>query len=234
MGIVIVAEYAEELTATNGNLGDVGHQVVGDATGIFTDAAALVCADGVEVTQQDDAPLGISKSHAGEDLLGHVLGPAIGVGATAGAAVLTQGHLVVSGVNRCRGGEDQILHAHLLHDLGQNQSGIQVIVIVFPGHGNTFANSLQTGKVDHTADLIFCKDLGQQSFVTNVAFVELQILAGQFLHTLQGLGVGIAQIVDDYNTVAAFQQLNTGVGANIAGTAGNQYVHRTYLHILII
>ena len=225
MGIVVVTVDTQEFTAAHSHLGDIGHQIIGNTPGIFADVAAFVGTDGVEVAQQHNAPLLIRKSHTGEDLLGHVLGPAIGIGAAAGAGILVQRHLIVSGVNRSGGGEDQILHAHGLHNLGQHQGGVQVVIVVLPGDGHGLTHCLQTSKVDDTADLVFREDLPQQSLVTDIALIELQALAGKLFHPVQAFSVGVTQIVNDYHTVAAVQQLYAGMGADIAGAAGNQYIH---------
>ena len=131
VGIVVIAVDAELLPAADGYLGDIGHQIVGDTSGVLADQAGLMGADGIEVPQQDHAPFGVCVRDAGEDLLGHVLGPAIGVGAAACPAGLPQGHFVVGGVDRGRGGEDDILHAHFLHDLGQYQGGILYLCTAF-------------------------------------------------------------------------------------------------------
>ena len=229
VGIVVIAVDAQEFPAADGNLGDVGHQVVGNSPGIFADTAGDVGADGIEVTQQNNAPLLVGMGHAGKDLLGHILGPAVGVGAVAGLACLPQRHHIVTGIDGGRGGEDDLLAANLFHDLGQHQGGVQVVVIVTPGLGNGFANSLQTGEVDDSSDLIFCKDPAQQGLVSDIALIEFDLLAGELFHPVQALGVGVAEIVDHNDTIAAFQQLNTGMGTNIAGTAGNQNVHGNVL-----
>ena len=76
------------IPAADGHLGDVGHQVIGDTSGILANYAGSGGADGVEVAQQFDAPFRIGMSHTTEDLLGHILGPAVGVGAVAGLAGL--------------------------------------------------------------------------------------------------------------------------------------------------
>ena len=224
-GGIVVAEDAQLLPAANGHLGDVGHQVVGDASGILTHQAGLVSADGVEVAQQHHGPVGIRVGNAGEDLLGHVFGPAVGIGAAAGAAGLLQGHFVVRGVDRGGGGEDDVLHPHLFHDLGQDQGGIEVVVVIFPGLFHAFAYSLQPGEVDDAGDVVLGKNLAQQGLIPDIALVEFNGLAGDLLHPLQAHRVGVHQIVDDYHAIAVFQQLHTGVGANVPGTAGNQYVH---------
>ena len=235
VGIVVIAVDAELLPAADGYLGDIGHQIVGDTSGVLADQAGLVGADGIEVPQQDHAPLGVSVRDAGEDLLGHVLGPAIGVGTAACPAGLPQGHFVVGGVDRGGGGEDDILHANFLHDLGQYQGGIQVVVVVFPGLCNAFAHGLETCKVDDAGNLVLGKDLLQQSLIPDIALVEFQGLPGELLNPVQAFGIGIAQIVNDHHAIAVFQQLQAGMGADITGTAGHQYVlhvARTSLYFL--
>ena len=62
------------------HLGDVGHEVVGDAVGVLADEAGLVGADGVEVAQQSHIQGGVRLADIGEDALGHGLGGAVGVG----------------------------------------------------------------------------------------------------------------------------------------------------------
>ena len=72
---------------------------------------------------------------------------------------------------------------------------------------------------------IFCENFPKQGFVPHIAFVKRQSFAGKLLHPLQGLGVGVAQIVDDNHITTQFQQFQTGVRTDIAGTAGNKYMH---------
>ncbi len=95
------------------------------------------------------------------------------------------------------------------------------------------ASPAANGTMNDAADVVGSEDLPQQSFVTDVAFVELDLLAGEFFHTVQALGVGVAQIVDDHHAVAAFQQLHTGVAADISGAAGNKNRHKITLQIII-
>ena len=233
VGVVIVAVNAEELPSAYGDLRDIRHQIIGNTPGILTDAAALMGTDGIEVAQQHHAPLGIGMGNTAQDLLGHVLGPAIGIGAAAGAAVFPQGHFVIRRVDRCRRGEDQPLDICLLHHLGQDQGGIEVIVIIFPGLCHRFAHCLEACKVDHCVDGIFREDLLQQRLITDIALIELQALARQLHNTVQAFRIGIAQIVDDHHTVSAFQQLQAGVRSDITGTAGNKHIHGKFLLCLI-
>ena len=50
-GGVVVTKHAQLLQLTHSHLGNVGHQVVGNAVGILAHGAALVGADGVKVPQ---------------------------------------------------------------------------------------------------------------------------------------------------------------------------------------
>ena len=225
-GVVVVAEYGQLFPAAHCHLGDKGHQVVGDASGILADASALMGADGVEIPQQADAPVLVGKGDAGKDLLGHVLRPAVGVGAAAGTAVFPQGHPVVRGIDRRGGGEDQILAARFPHDLGEHQGGIQVVVIVRPGLADALAHGLQPREVDHAADFVFRENPAHQVFIPHVSPVKAQGLAGDLPHPVQRLGVGIAQVVHHGDFIAGIQQLHAGMGADIAGAAGNQYIHK--------
>ena len=79
--------------------------------------------------------------------------------------------------------------------------------------------------MDNTADVIFRKNLQQQGLIPHVSLVKLQLFARELLPPLQGLGIGIAQIVNDHNAVAALQQLQAGVGTDITGSAGDKNIH---------
>ena len=87
--------------------------------------------------------------------------------------------------------------------------------------------------MDDGADLVFSKDLPQQVAIPHIALIELHGLAGQLPDTVQALGVGIAQVVDDNDAVAAFQQLHAGMGTDISGTAGHKNIHIAYLQIIM-
>ena len=56
---VVVAEDAQPVATTHGDLGDERHEVVGDPLRVLADRAGRVGADGVEVAQDRDAPRGV-------------------------------------------------------------------------------------------------------------------------------------------------------------------------------
>ena len=100
------------------------------------------------------------------------------VGAAAGAAGFPQGHLVVAGVDGSRGRENDLLAAHVRHDLGQNQRGIEVIVVVTPRLGDGFSHGLQAREVDDGGNFIFRENFPQERLVPYVSLVEFDFPAG--------------------------------------------------------
>ena len=127
---VVVAKDGQLRQDARRDLHDIGHEVVGNAVRGFADEAALVRADGVKVAQQHDRQLIVSLRSIAQDLLDHVLRPAVGVGAVAGGCVLLEGHILARAVNRRRGAKDQAMHAVLFHDLEQRQRRIEVVAVV--------------------------------------------------------------------------------------------------------
>ena len=47
---------------------------------------------------------------------------------------------------------------------------------------------------------------------------------------IESIGFGIDEVVDDDNIFPCIEKLDTGVGADVAGAAGNENCHDTYLH----
>ena len=196
---IVVAEHAQLLAAADGHLRDVGHEVVGDTLGIFADLAADVCAHGIEVAQQHHAPLRIGSGDVAEDDLAHVLRPAVGVGAVAGLGALGERHLVVAGVHRGGGGEDNALAAVLLHDAAQGEGRVEVVVVIHHGLCHRLAHGLEAGEVDDTVDVVCFKDGAELGLITEIQLVKDGGLAGDLRHALHGLGLGVDQVIHDHH-----------------------------------
>ena len=192
---------------------------------MLTDQAALMGAHGVKVAKQNHRPLGVSNGQIPEDLLAHVLGPAVGVGTVAGLGSFPQWHLIITGVNGCGRREDDSLDTALAHHTAQGHGGAQVVFIVLQGLGNGLTNSLQAGKMNGALDCMLVKNLVQQCLITDIALVEGNLLAGDHLHAVQALRVRVDQVINDNRLVTCFNQFNTSVAADIAGAAGNQNFH---------
>ena len=122
---VVVAEDVQLLQLADGDLGDVGHEVVGDVVGVLADEAALVGADGVEVAQQRDVQARVGLAVVHQDALDEELGGAVGVGGAAGREVLADGHGGGVAVHGGGGGEHEVLHAVVAHGVEYHEGVAQ-------------------------------------------------------------------------------------------------------------
>ena len=147
-GGVVVAEDVHLFQLAHGDLGDVGHQVVGDAVGVLADEAGLVGTDGVEVAQQGHVQAGVGLADIGQDALGEGLGGAVGVGGGTDGEVLGDGHAGGVAVDGGGGAEHEVVAAVAAHHVQNDQGAVEVVVVVFDGLGDALAHSLVGCKLD--------------------------------------------------------------------------------------
>ena len=117
-GGVVVAEHMHLFQLADRHLGDVGHQVVGDAVGVLADEAGLVGTDGVEVAQQGHVQAGVGLADILQDALSESLGGAVGVGGGTHGEVLGDRHtggVAVDGGGRA---EHKLFYYYLLCQCG--------------------------------------------------------------------------------------------------------------------
>jgi len=82
-GVVVVAKDGEVRTTANGDLGEIGEEVVGDAEGVFAESAGDVGAGGVEVAEGGGFPGGVCDAEVFDEVFAGDFGAAVGVrGAT--------------------------------------------------------------------------------------------------------------------------------------------------------
>ncbi len=186
VGVVVAAEDAEAVAFTDGGLGNEGHEVVGDAVGVFADGARLVGADGVKIAQQGNAPRLVRDGEVPQDLLDEELRLAVGVGGAEGELFGYRGgvRVAVDGGGRA---EDNVFTAVLLHDPAEDQRAVDVVVIVAQGLLDRLANSLEPGKVDDGRDVVGVKDLFEVLGRADVPFDERDALADDLLDPSQAL-----------------------------------------------
>ena len=225
-GGVVVAKDLNGLELTDGDLGDVGHQVVGDALGVLADQARRMGTDGIEVTEQHDVPLGVGGVDVHEDLLNHPLGPTIGVGRGLLGVLFGDRRIVRIAVDGRRAREDDGLTTVVAHDIDEHQGVLDIVVVVLDGLAHRLANGLKAGEVDDAVDLVGIEDLVHRIAVEHVGLVEGEVLGGLVAHdgldAVDGNGAGVGEVIDDDDLVAALEQLNDGVRADKAGAAGNE------------
>jgi len=79
--------------------------------------------------------------------------------------------------------------------------------------------------MDDTVDFVVGENAAQQVFIPHISLIEGNLFSCDLLHPAQAFGVGIAQVVDDNGLMARFDQLHTGVAADVSGTAGDKNLH---------
>ncbi|MNF55723.1 hypothetical protein D3C84_371950 [compost metagenome] len=221
---VVVAKHPQFLELADTDLADVGQQVVGNAVGIFADEATLMGTDRVEVAQQHDGPAGIGLGKIPQNLFHHQLGATIGVGG-AGGEIFPQGHRSGIAIDGRRGAEHQAEHAGFCHLLAQHQGTGHVVLVVGERDLGGLPDRLEAGEVDHGFDPVLGKQPLQACPVQNVPLDEGDRLAGDPLDPLERFRGGVGEVVQYYHLQPGTQQLNQGVGADIAGTARDQNCH---------
>ena len=229
-GGVVIAEDMDLFQLAHSHLGDVGHEVVGDAVGVLADEAGLVGADGVEVAQQSHVQGGVSLADIGEDALGHGLGGAVGVGGGTHGEILGDRHTGGVAVDGGGGAEHEVVAVVPAHHIQDDQRAVEVIVVVFDGLGHALADGLIGCELDDRRDVgTLGEDLLHILVFGHIGLIEAEVLAGDLLDAVEDHRGCIVVIVRHDNVVAGIQELDAGVAADVACAAGNQNSHVQYL-----
>ena len=224
-GVVVVAEDGQPFAAADGDLRDVGHQIVGNAVRVFSDQAGFVRADGVKVAEQHDGKRRIGPAGTLQDLLDHELRPAVGIGAAAGLRRLIQWRRLVA-VDRGRGREDELMAVMLAHDLQNGQRGVQIVAVIEQRLFDRFTNSLEPRKVDDAGNVIVAEDLVHCRLVAAVSLDEGRTLAGDRFDAVNDLRGAVVKIVDDDDLQPRIEQRNGRMAADKSGAAGQKNGHK--------
>ena len=226
-GIVVVAIDVELFQLAHRHLGDIGHQVVGDAVGVLADQAALMGADGIEIPQQGHIQRGVCCAVIGENALLEELGGAVGIGGAAGGEILPDGHGGRVAVHRGGGGKHKVLHTVGPHGLEQVQRADQVVGIVLQRFADALSHGLEPGEVHHGVNL---RVLGKEGLhLLQIAQLRLDkgdLLPHDLLHPADRLLTGVIKIVRHNDIIARLDQLHAGVAADIPRAAGDKNGHK--------
>ena len=150
-GRPVAAIHLQPLPAPHRHLAHIGEQVVGDAAGIFPDAAAGMGTNGVEIAQPGDAPARFAGGQIGQQLLHRQLGVAVGIDRSHRCGLRNR-HLLGDPVHRGAAAEHKGAAAMGPHRLQQGPAAAHVHVPVGQGIAHGFAHGLEPGEVDHRLD----------------------------------------------------------------------------------
>ena len=113
----------------------------------------------------------------------------------------------------------------LIHCVQQVQGASHVGLVVPQRLLSGLAHSLQARKVNHSVGANLLEESLHALKVEQVNLVELGGTASEFSDALEGLLGRVSEVIHDDNVVACLEQFKYGVRADVAGTAGNEYLH---------
>ena len=76
--------------------------------------------------------------------------------------------------------------------------------------------------MDHRLGAAFAQRGDQRRAVANVAAHHADLLAGDTRNARQGLGMTVAEVVEDRHPVTGVEQFDAGMGTDVTGAAGDQ------------
>ena len=229
MGRVVVTKHLKLGQPANGHLGDIRHQVVGNAVRIFADAPRGMRPHRIEIAQQRDMPLRISRRNVTQDVFEHPLGAPIGVGGP-GGEIFTYGYRRRVTINGRRRAEYDPLHPRPGHHLGQRQGTAHIVVVVGHRLADRLSDRLEPGKMNDRVNGMLRKNLCKPGPITDIGLItSRQPLSRDFLHPVQCDRLAVAVVVEHNHLMTGCQQFYAGMRANVAGTARHKYTcHGTF------
>ena len=225
--VVIVAENAQLLADTYCGLRDIRHEVIGDTIGVLAHRSGWMRTYRVKITEQYDIPLIISLLYVYKHLFKHRLRLAIRIRAMPFWTVFRNRDNGRIAIYCSRGRENQILATMLAHHIEQYKGRVHVVLIILQWFGYRFANSFKSGKMDNSINLIVRKNFLHRNSVANVSLYERHLFADDLSHSAKRFGIGITKVIYYYHIVAGLVELNNGVAADKASTAGDYDIFHT-------
>ncbi len=215
-GRVVAAEHLQPFAQAHRHLAYVRHQVVRDARGVLADQAGRMRAHRVEVAQVGGTEFRIRLAQVADQFLHHQLGPAVGIG-HAQRRVLAHRDPRGIAVHRGRGTEHQPANAGAAHRLQQVDGAADVVFEVVERTFAGFADRLQRGEMDDRV-ITASREQGHHRFaLAQVHGVADNRSPGDPMQPFEHLRRTVGEVVRNLHLVPALDQLNVGVGADVAG-----------------
>ena len=183
--VIIITEYTETFQFADSYLCDIRHQIVRDTFRILTDQSALVCSDRVEISQEDNVPLRISRMQVSQYLLQHPFCPSVRICTGSLRAFLCNRDKCRVAVYSCRRAEDDVLHTMVSHYVTECDCSTDIVFIIFKRFLHRLSYRFKSCKVDHGFNFFFFKDFIHCLSVTDICFIEFQILSRDLFYSVQ-------------------------------------------------
>ena len=234
----VAAEHLELCSAAYSHLTHKGKEVVGDAQRVFSNAAGRMGANWVEIAQASYPP-GVWGTCVKiiQHLLHSGLCVAVGIDRRDGSCLWNRYGFWVA-VERGATAEHKGMAAKALHGFQQAATSIHIHIPVMKRLLHRLSNSFKAGEMDHriNPERRLGKGLLKIPGVANVAVHLSQPRRGhrpsELAHTFKSDRAAVAEIVEDQQLVARFQQCHRGMAADEACSSGDQQLcHRVGLAV---
>ena len=158
-------------------------------------------ADGVEIAQRNTPHARVGRAAVAQDVLGHLLGIAVGRGRRQARRPLRHGQHPGLAVDRGRRGKHHVGASEFVHQGAQIHERRQVVAIVLERIGHRFAHGLERREMDRRDEPVFFEDAPQGLPVAGIDLLERHLDARDAPHALDGAGFRIGKVVDDHYAV---------------------------------
>jgi hypothetical protein len=103
------------------------------------------------------------------------------------------------------------------------------VLVVAKWIADGLTHGFTASEMDHGVEALLAKYTPQQREIPDVALHDARRFACQLLQTRQYLSGTVAQVVENGDLITLLEQVQTGMRAEVAGTASHEDVHRPSL-----
>ena len=231
-GRVVVAEDGQLLASPDGDLGEVGHEVVGDALRVLSDQPRRVGSGRVEVAQERDPPAWVGLDDVGQDALDHHLRLPIRADRGQRFVVLLVRHRGVLPVDGGRRREHQVGDLVTRHGPDEREGAVDVVLVVLQRLGRALADGLQRREMDDGVDVARGEHPVKTLAVAQVEIDRGNGGSGDLLEPVDDGAVAVDEVVDDHDVVPRRHERDDGVGPDVPRPAGDENAHVTLLELM--
>ena len=133
-----------------------------------------------------------------QNLLHHILGPAIRIGALTSTQFFCVRDRCVFAVDGCRRTEYNVFATVFIHHFKQCQRGIDIVSIILNGHLHRLAYCLEPSEVNDNIDCIFGENFPHCFCVLHIGFVYCRSCTCYSLYSVYYFRAAVVVVICDY------------------------------------
>ena len=115
--------------------------------------------------------------------------------------------------------ENELINAKFLHELADDERGIDVVAVVLNRERFGFSDRFIAGKMHNRVETVLFENTPHGRFVAHIDGIFYDLLARELLQTFDRLGRAVAVVVGYDDVDAGVEEFNRRVRADIACAA---------------